>query len=159
MGAPGANYRWSTEANASKLRVSQGGGMATPDFFGNEQSIRALHEELAEADGMSSARCYVLIDLTWHLRQRDTVTALRYADEGDARLEATIAPRSVVNRARLIVARAGAQWVMMRLDQARRLAEQAECQFIELDDWAGAGDAQMVPAAARPADWCSVDLR
>ena len=117
------------------------------DYFGDAQTIAALETQLRDAAPGSAERLAALIGLAWHLRQRDTTAALGHAEAAEALLAAVPPGEGASARARLAVARAEAFWLTMRLDEARRLALQAEAQFEALADPVGAGDAQMVLAA------------
>ena len=107
-------------------------------------AVERLEPELEARSG--DDRIAALVELAWHLRQRDTRRAQSLALEAQGRVEASIAPVGQQLRARLTLVRAECALLLARIDEAEALAERARTLFWELEDCAGVGDAALVQA-------------
>ncbi|MEN9865467.1 MAG: hypothetical protein RL748_1057, partial [Pseudomonadota bacterium] len=125
------------------------------------------HLELALPSSQGEARLTQLIELAWHLRQRNTNRALALADEAEACLSATkdyepehgqeYEPEHVHEprperqaaffRARLQLIRAEAKWLHGDLDSSWQLVQAALAGFTAQQDAIGISDAHWVLAA------------
>ena len=107
--------------------------------------------EAAVPSPQESARPQPMIELAWHLRQRDTARALKLACGARALLaELPDAERSVAD-ARLMLIEGEAKWLAAELDAARTLADSACLAFDRQGDAAGSADARWLRA------WIEVD--
>jgi DNA-binding CsgD family transcriptional regulator len=81
--------------------------------------ISALESQIAVAGGMASVP--MLIELAWHLRQRDSVRALQLADQADAAWGASAASREVrTGRFRLALVRCEVAALFYRTHEAEQ---------------------------------------
>jgi signal transduction histidine kinase len=121
------------------------------DFFVTNDEL-ALCE--ARYSGETSAvPVQVLVEIAWHLRQRDTSRALRLADEVQALLpHADLQERdNAVLGARLTLVRAEGRFLFADLVVAERMAREALAVFVSYADWAGASDVHWLLA------WIAID--
>ncbi len=109
------------------------------DLFVHDDDIAPLESALAGA--ASTARGALLVQLAWHLRQRDSRRALQLADA--AALAGALAPAAL---ARLDLVRAEIAALYGQLDQANTLCAAARAAFEALDDPLGLGDAWLTDA-------------
>jgi signal transduction histidine kinase/tetratricopeptide (TPR) repeat protein len=125
--------------------------MARSDFqppaaFVANSEVWALERRLGSLPG--SPRVAGLVELAWHLRQRDTARALALLDEADAltRSNTLTLSSSPNNAARTLLIRAEAQRLFGELGSARELVESALQIFELARDWNGCSDANSVLA-------------
>lgn len=97
---------------------------------------------------LGPGRLEALVELAWHLRQRDTRLALRLADEADQLIAVTGALTRVESRhaGRLGLIRAEAAWLDAALDAAELQAQRARELFLRCADDEGACDAHWLLA-------------
>jgi diguanylate cyclase (GGDEF)-like protein len=117
----------------------------------SDDDVAALDQEPGQ-DGMSAhAAIESRVTLAWHLRERDSLRALRLA-EGAARMlrnagAAIPADKSASLAARLALARAEASALLFRIEDAEAALADARRHFDVSGDRIGLGDAGMVEAA------------
>ncbi len=112
-------------------------------------ALPAWEAQLPHLQG--AARLDVLLQLAWHLRQRDPARARSVALEA-APLAALLPPaQRGAAEARLLLVEGEALWLSGELDGARALAARALAAFDDAADWAGAADACWLRA------WIGVD--
>ena len=113
------------------------------ELYAPSSRVAAIKAELALVAG--AARTPLLVELAWHLRQRDSARALRLADEAAAALD--LAPPSRQTRAphlRLALTRCEVATLFCRIDEAEHwLARAREDVAAEPD---GATDALLAEA-------------
>lgn len=115
------------------------GGM---DLYVHDSAVAVLEAALVGLDG--PPRLLPLVELAWHLRQRDARRAEGLAAEAAGLAEAAAAAGPV--RARILATRAECAMLLSRTDDAARLAEEARRLFTQAGDAAGAGDAASLEA-------------
>ncbi|MYM91930.1 GGDEF domain-containing protein, partial [Rugamonas sp. FT82W] len=93
------------------------------NMFAHDVELARWQAELPEAQG--SSRLPLLSALAWHLRQRDPSRAHILAAELTPLLAALPEADAAVQRARLLLIGAEAEWLNGRLDSAQHQAEQA----------------------------------
>jgi DNA-binding CsgD family transcriptional regulator len=94
---------------------------------------RLIVLETALADPSGSARLAALVELAWHLRQRDSLRALQLAEEATRQLEQEPAPRdAAVRRSRLALTRCEVATLFCRIDEAGAWLAQAQV-AVEVD--------------------------
>ena len=122
------------------------------DKFALNEEVARLDAELQDAPA-GDQRLALLVQLAWHLRQRDTKRALRLAGEVEALLQGTGLPAGQKRRiaARMTLVRGEAEWLFARLAQAEPLVLRALDEFGALDDRLGCADAHWLLA------WIAVD--
>lgn len=108
------------------------------DYFATQEQVGRLEQALASAP--ANERAARLVELSWHLRQRDSVRAEALAREAEA---GECDERA---RARAIATLAECAILLMRVEDAQRLAEQAAEAYRRLDDMRGIGDVAMIAA-------------
>ena len=93
------------------------------DMFALDQDIAQWESALPSLDG--AARLPVLLQLCWHLRQRDGTRALHLAEEARRLLpQSGLSPAAqLLALARLQLAQAEVQWLHGALDEAEALAQ------------------------------------
>ena len=110
-------------------------------MFISNDDLALLEQELAGLVG--TAHLQVLVELAWHLHQRNTLRALELADEAEARLGSSAL--QLVQReqlaARLLLVRAKAKWLYAKLDDACALVEKILPEMQRLRDLRGEVDA------------------
>ena len=109
-------------------------------FISNDE-VALLEQELAGLVG--TAHLQVLVELAWHLRQRNTRRALELAELAEARLASSalqLAQREQL-AARLLLVRAKAKWLYALLDDACALVEKILPEMQRLHDLCGEVDA------------------
>jgi signal transduction histidine kinase len=113
------------------------------DAFVVDSEVWALERSLAGVVG--AARLQVLVQLVWHLRQRDTSRALVLADEAQTLLEresnSVMWPASA--QARLLLVRGEAAALQNELESAQGRFKQASHLFERTQDWRGCADAAL----------------
>ncbi len=102
--------------------------------------------EAASLSRQESARLHLMIELAWHLRQRDTARALRLARGASVLLAELPEPERSVAGARLMLIEGEAKWLAAELDAARALADSACLEFDRQGDAAGSADARWLRA-------------
>ena len=107
--------------------------------------------EAALPSRQDDARLYLMIELAWHLRQRDTARARILAHEAAALLSQLSDPGRSLAEARLMLIEGEAKWLFAELDAARALADQACIEFDQQGDAAGSADARWLRA------WIEID--
>jgi diguanylate cyclase (GGDEF)-like protein len=115
-----------------------------------------LDEELATCEAQlaplqGSARLAPLVNVAWHLRQRDPARAQLLADEAAPLAAALPDAERAPLEARLTLVRAEAVWLAGDLDGARAVAAAALHTFEQHADWAGCADGNWLRA------WIDVD--
>ncbi|HEX7641552.1 MAG TPA: hypothetical protein VF472_04995 [Burkholderiaceae bacterium] len=104
-------------------------------------ALEALPEKAGEA-----AEVGVLVELCWHLRQRDCARALALAERAEARMAgAQCLPAAM---ARLQLVRGEIKALFADIEGARTLLQAALAAFLEEGDYVGAGDAEWLLSSA-----------
>jgi diguanylate cyclase (GGDEF)-like protein len=119
----------------------------TLQLFVLNSEVERLDVRLADLEGV--ARLPALVEVAWHLRQRDCKRTSKLLDEAQALLSSLTVPdaeRRAIS-ARITLARAEDRLVFADLDGAQRLAEAAEVAFEQLSDSLGGGDALWTQAS------------
>lgn len=109
------------------------------ELYATDDAVAALDVLLATAAGFS--RDAFLVELAWHLRQRDSGRALELADDAQRGLGARKDPDALRLRLRLVLVKAEALTLRGVLGDHEALVERARSGFRELDDHVGEGDA------------------
>ncbi len=119
---------------------------SAPDLFAWDRDVRALEAALAQPGERSIGQ---LLNLTWHLRQRDCARCRLLALEVE-----TLLPNSGLGAidqsrtlARLQLARAEGHLLFAELELAERLTNTAVSTFESISDWIGVGDGQWLLAS------------
>ncbi|MES2757908.1 MAG: diguanylate cyclase [Pseudomonadota bacterium] len=115
-----------------------------------------LDEELAPCEAQlahlqGAARLDPLVQMVWHLRQRDPARALSLAREAAPLAAQRPDGERRQAEARLTLVRAETAWLAGELDSARALAAEALQAFEQCADWAGSADVHWLRA------WIDVD--
>ncbi|TDK60646.1 EAL domain-containing protein [Sapientia aquatica] len=110
------------------------------DLFASEDTISALELHLAKASGAD--RVTALINLAWHMRQRDWKRALVLANEVDLTIyDANLAPTELTrSKARIRLMRAEIKSLAADLDGAEAEIDLALTRFKSINDNIGCGD-------------------
>ena len=109
-------------------------------FISNDE-VTQLERELAANSG--TRHLQILVELAWHLCQRNTRRALELADLADSQLGSSalqLAQREQL-AARLLLVRSKVKWLFAHLDEAALLTEQVLPEMQRLSDCAGETDA------------------
>jgi diguanylate cyclase (GGDEF)-like protein len=109
-------------------------------LYASSFEIEALEQRVASAVGRE--RFLALVELAWHLRQRDTRRAEKLAEEALAQVRTGDA----LAHARIVLTQAECALLLMRLKEATALAADARKRFAASSDAAGTGDAELVRA-------------
>jgi diguanylate cyclase (GGDEF)-like protein/PAS domain S-box-containing protein len=104
-------------------------------------ALNALLEKVGEA-----AEIGVLVELSWHLRQRDCVRALALAERAEAGMAAS--QYSLAAMARLQLVRGEIKALFADIEGARALLQAALATFLDANDYVGAGDAEWLLSSA-----------
>ena len=117
------------------------------DMFALDQDIALWESALPSLDG--AARLPVLLQLCWHLRQRDGTRALHLAEEARRLLpQSGLSPAAqLLALARLQLAQAEVQWLHGALDEAEALAQAAHAVLCTHGDGAACFDAHWLLAS------------
>ena len=107
--------------------------------------------EAALPSRQGDARLHLMIELAWHLRQRDTARARILAHDAAALLSQLSDPGRCLAEARLMLIEGEAKWLFAELDAARALADQACIEFDQQGDAVGSADARWLRA------WIEID--
>ncbi|MFA6442780.1 MAG: diguanylate cyclase [Sterolibacterium sp.] len=119
------------------------------ELFARSETVAALGAAISDlADLAGVAQCESMIELGWHLRQRDPVESLRWLDAATRLLPEVEAldPAGTGLRARVALVRAEASWLAGDLDGAETWLDQAFSQFAAGGNRVGCGDAQWLAA-------------
>ncbi|WP_338847432.1 ATP-binding protein [Massilia sp. W12] len=87
-----------------------------------------------------------LVELAWHLRQRNTSSAWALAQQVKDWLPALPHPQQDSLHARLLLVRGEAKWLLAELELAQQLAQRALLEFTRLQDHEGCADAHWLLA-------------
>lgn len=112
------------------------------ELFAGSETVAALAAAVPDLAGV--ALLEAMVELGWHLRQRDPPEALRWLDAA-ARLLPEVEsddPAGAGLRARVALARAEASWLAGDLDGAGIWLDQSFSQFAATGNRVGRGDAQ-----------------
>ena len=112
-------------------------------LFALDADLAALEAELEKAG--DAARADTLVELSWHLRQRDCARALALAARAEAAMPAGANPAAT---ARLQLVRGEIKALFADIEGARILLQGALGVFLELGDYVGAGDAEWLLSSA-----------
>lgn len=118
-------------------------------MFNHNDQMQALEAAYAESQEQGgTASLHLLINLAWHLRQRDTRRALTIVDQiYDLLPQAALFEHEYKQVcARLLLVRGEAKWLFAELDASVVLAERALQQFCQLNDPIGCADAHWLQA-------------
>src|SRR5580698_4585672 len=107
------------------------------ELYATDDAVAALDVLLATAAGFS--RDAFLVELAWHLRQRDSGRALELADDAERGLGARNDTDAVRLRLRLFLVRAEALTLRGVLGDQEPVVERARAGFRELGDHVGEG--------------------
>ena len=113
-------------------------------LFALDKDLAALETLLEKAGDAVEVR--VLVELSWHLRQRDCARALALAERAEAAMAYT--QYSPVAMARLQLVRGEIKALFADIDGARTLLQAALASFVDAGDYAGAGDAEWLLSSA-----------
>lgn len=104
--------------------------------------------EAALASLCGGARLAMLVPLSWHLRQRQTVRAIALCAEAEALLAHIALPENerLCMGARLLLIRGEERWLFSRLEEAEAAAREALAAFTTLGNAAGCADAHWLLA-------------
>lgn len=121
--------------------------MHTLPLFVLNSEVEQLESQLGELQG--AARLPLLVDLAWHLRQRDCKRSELLLSEAQAMLGAEKIPDIERQRihARMALTRAEMRQVFADLEGAQTLAKSALAAFEILGDRIGMGDAMWIKAS------------
>jgi signal transduction histidine kinase/tetratricopeptide (TPR) repeat protein len=110
------------------------------ELFATDEVVEQTEADLANAQG--GARVKLLINLAWHLRQRDTTRSLALADEVKNLLAEADLPESErkLIALRLILLQAEERWLFGETEESRDLAENALQAYSEVNDAIGCAD-------------------
>jgi diguanylate cyclase (GGDEF)-like protein len=125
------------------------GEMLLLDMLVNDAQLALWEAQLPGLQG--GERLHQLINLAWHLRQRDTARARVLAHEAAPLLKLLTDDERSLAAARLMLVEAEAKWLFGDLDDARALADQACRKFDLQGDTLGSGDARWLRA------WIEID--
>ncbi len=116
------------------------------ELFVNDDEVAVMERHMAQLQGES--RLAQMVELAWHLRERDSARAKQLAHEVDTYLcqVGGAQTQHAIWLARLILLDAEINWLQANIDVAIVLAEQALQRFTELDDAAGCCDAHWLRA-------------
>src|SRR5437868_4374605 len=123
------------------------GGTDMMDYFGLDEQVSALEEQLDKVAGIE--RLAVLVPLAWYLRQRDTQRALAIVEEARALVHEAREHDPVERariRARLTRIVAEEKMLLAQFDAANVLAGQARQSFEAIGDRVGVGDTHALEA-------------
>ncbi|TFW10080.1 GGDEF domain-containing protein, partial [Oxalobacteraceae bacterium OM1] len=111
------------------------------ELFALSDRVSRLEAQLSAAHGV--ARLHTLVELAWHLRQRDTRRTIALAEEAEALFDAFPLPESerAALTARLQCIRGEAERLFGELDAAQELADRSLAAFTTLNDGIGCSDA------------------
>lgn len=107
------------------------------DMFATNEDVTRWKEQLPDLYG--SQRLAMLVALAWQFRQRDTNYSLQLADQAD-QLLVTFSSGDIDSRelgrlrARLLLVRAEAKWLMAKFIEAEQLAADALQVFLVIDN-------------------------
>lgn len=116
------------------------------DFFAHNDSTERMETELQVVRG--AKHLYLLLDLAWQLRQRNTKRALSLADEIQNLLHQSNLPppeRQAIEL-RLLLIHGEAKWLSGEFEESRLLAENALQGFTALQNELGCADAHWLLA-------------
>ena len=112
------------------------------EMFALNEEVTALENRLAASHG--AARLPFLIELAWHLRQRDCERALLIAQEAET-LSASLpgtSPEHQRDLARMMLVRGEVEGLRANFEAAQSWLHEAIRLFAQLDDQLGMGDAK-----------------
>ncbi len=118
-------------------------------MFVTDAELAQLEAKLPPLD--DPARLHHVIELAWHLRQRDAMLARSLAREATDLLAGWPDEQRSLAEARLMLIEGEAQWLVGELEAASGLAEQALMEFEQQGDAIGTADALWLRA------WIDVD--
>jgi hypothetical protein len=113
-------------------------------FTANHERVAELQAQLAAAG--SAADTAVVVELAWHMRQRDTALALQLADSARVRLSDLNDGGAAQLAARCTLIHAEALWLKGQLAEAEQRLEDARTGFQQVNDAVGEGDACFLAA-------------
>ncbi|MDB5959358.1 MAG: hypothetical protein JWP59_652, partial [Massilia sp.] len=93
-------------------------------MFAVDEDVARWNAQL-ERQLPDAARLDLLLQLNWHLRQRDPARALALAIEAAPLIDALPASRRMLPQARCMLVEAESRWLFGQLDAARQLAGEA----------------------------------
>ena len=93
-------------------------------MFALDEAVARWHAQLGQQPPDQS-RLDLLLQLNWHLRQRDPTRALALAVEAAPLIDALPAPRRILAQSRCMLVEAESRWLFGQLDAARQLAGEA----------------------------------
>ena len=108
------------------------------ELFATNEIVDALQGQLPALQGES--RLPAVVELAWHLRQRNCNRALELVEEAQQ-----LGP-SPLQKARLNLVRAEIRWVFADLESASALSKEATGLFVQAGDAIGQGDALWMEA-------------
>lgn len=119
---------------------------ASVELFARSETVAALAAAVPDLAGV--AQLEAMVELGWHLRQRDPPEALRWLDAATRLLPEveSVDPAGAGLRARIALARAEASWLAGDLDGAETWLDQTFSQFAATGNRVGCGDAQWLAA-------------
>ena len=117
------------------------------DMFAPTEEVIRLENDLAQYTG--ATRLDILVQLAWHLRQRDPRQAIILVDEADRLLAELALPDGIFEQAsaRLLLIRAEVKWLFGGLASAEGLAELALEKMTKINDQVGCADTHCLLAA------------
>ncbi|TWI70254.1 signal transduction histidine kinase [Pseudoduganella lurida] len=119
------------------------------DLFASDTAV--THWEAALPPLAGAARLDVVVQLAWHLRQRDSARAAQLADEAETLLQSANDEQREATAARLQLLRAELCWLTGDLETAQGMADAARETLCSIPDDAGCADAHWLCA------WIAVD--
>ncbi|MDC8771241.1 ATP-binding protein [Roseateles albus] len=116
------------------------------EFFAADGAVAQMEATLQAASG--AERLPALIELAWHLRERDSSRALGLCGDAEQVLDGGVWPDAVLRsgHARLRLIRGCISVQQTEMDDAVRSAQQALAEFEALDDEIGRADAHFLRA-------------
>jgi len=118
-------------------------------MFALDAELAVLEARLPALTG--AARAQAVVELAWHLRQRDGARAARLIGDSTPLLAELDDATRCLLEARCRLVEGETRWLFGDLDEARRLAGQALDVFAQLDDAIGSADAHWLRA------WIEID--
>ncbi|WP_426115754.1 diguanylate cyclase [Massilia sp. PWRC2] len=113
-------------------------------MFALDEEVARWHAELARQP-LDERRCELLLQLNWHLRQRDPPQAQAIAASAAALIEALPAPARALAQARCLLVEAERLWLFGQLDRAH---QQAGAALARCAECAGASEHAVQPQAS-----------
>ncbi|MCV2358897.1 GAF domain-containing protein [Paucibacter sp. TC2R-5] len=116
------------------------------EFYAADEAVAQMEATLQAASGAERLRA--LIELAWHLRERDSARALELCGDAEQVLASGVWPDAVLRsgHARLLLIRGEISYQQIEMEDAVRAAQQALAEFEAIGDAIGRADAHSLRA-------------